>query len=114
LVFVVIPSAAEGSAVPMEKLYYVYMMASRSHNLYIGVTNHLQRRVEQHRAGVVEDFTRRYRIDRLVYFEIFGDVRLAIAREKQIKRWRREKKIALIEEKNPTWLELMPPKTKTG
>jgi len=98
----------------MEKLYYVYMMASRSHNLYTGVTNHLRRRVEQHRAGIMEDFTRRYRIDRLVYFEIFGDVRLAIAREKQIKRWRREKKIALIEERNPTWTELMLRKGKAG
>lgn len=89
----------------MSRLYCVYILASRSRNLYTGVTNDLQSRVLQHRQGLSE-FTARYRVFRLVYFEEFGDIRQAIAREKEIKGWRREKKIRLIESHNPTWTDL--------
>ncbi|MEE9235229.1 MAG: GIY-YIG nuclease family protein [Candidatus Acidoferrales bacterium] len=84
----------------------MYILASRSRNLYTGVTGELKHRVMQHKLGVIEGFTRKYRIHRLVYFEIYSDVRDAIAREKQIKRWRREKKVKLIEGQNPTWDDL--------
>ena len=86
--------------------YYVYILSSRSRNLYTGVTNELARRVWQHRQGKASVFTQRYRIHRLVYFERHGKVVDAIAREKQIKAWRREKKIALIESTNPAWEDL--------
>jgi putative endonuclease len=82
------------------------MLASRSRNLYTGVTENLQRRMTEHREGLVPGFTTRYRIFRLVHFEVFGDIRYAIAREKEIKGWRREKKIWLIQRKNPTWEDL--------
>ncbi len=85
--------------------YYVYILASRSRTLYTGVTNDLLRRMVEHRDGLVPGFTSQYRIFRLVHFEIFGDIRLAIAREKEIKGWRREKKLWLIERDNPTWEE---------
>jgi len=81
-------------------------MASRSLTLYVGVTGHLQRRVEQHKAHSFDGFTAQYNIDRLVYFECYNYVNNAINREKQLKRWRREKKIALIKLKNSTWLDL--------
>ena len=90
----------------LEKRYFVYLLASRSGTLYTGVTNNLTRRVWQHREGLVPGFTIQYRIHRLVYFECFGDVRMAIAREKQIKGWLRAKKVALIEAQNPTWSDL--------
>ena len=86
--------------------YYVYIMTNRSRTLYVGVTGNLQRRVYQHKHKLVPGFTSRYNIDRLVYFERFLDVRLAIAREKQLKRWLRAKKIALIETQNPEWKDL--------
>lgn len=90
----------------MGKTYYVYILASRSRNLYAGVTNDLMYRTRQHREVAVAGFTSRYRIFRLVHYEMFGDIRLAIAREKEIKGWRREKKVWLIERENPTWEEL--------
>jgi putative endonuclease len=86
--------------------YYVYMVASRSHVLYCGMTNNLRRRIEQHREGRIEGFTADYKCTRLVWFECFQYVNNAINREKQIKRWRREKKTALIQKANPTWLDL--------
>src|SRR5271157_4928790 len=89
-----------------EHRYAVYILASRSHNFYVGVTNHLERRIRQHMAHEQEGFTARYNINRLVWYQIFGDIRDAIAREKQLKRWRREKKILLIEARNPTWQDL--------
>ena len=101
--YVVIPSAARDLLLSESKRYYVYILASRSRNLYTGVTNNLRRRVLQHREGLTEGFTKKYRIHRLVYFESFEDVRTAIRREKQIKGWRREKKVALINATNPTW-----------
>jgi putative endonuclease len=90
----------------MSHTYCVYILASRSRNLYTGVTNNLERRMVEHRQGLVPGFTSRYRIFRLVHFERFGDIRDAIAREKEIKAWRREKKIWLIERHNRTWEDL--------
>jgi len=89
-----------------ERTYYVYLLASKSRRLYIGVTNNLERRLFEHREKLVEGFTKRYNIDRLVYFEQTEDVLSAIAREKQLKSWNRSKKIALIEAGNPTWQDL--------
>lgn len=88
------------------KRYYVYILASRSRNLYTGVTNNLERRVFEHKQGSVPGFTRKYRIHRLVYFELFDDIRQAIVREKRIKSWRREKRTALISRNNPAWDDL--------
>jgi putative endonuclease len=86
--------------------YHVYILASASGVLYIGVTGHLERRVGEHRRDEAEGFTKRYGVHRLVYFEAFGDVRDAIAREKQLKGWRREKKVALIRKGNPGFGDL--------
>jgi len=86
--------------------YWVYILASRSKNLYTGVTNNLMRRVLEHKEHLVSGFTVRYRITRLVYFESFSNVRDAIRHEKQTKGWRRSKKVALIEAANPTWQDL--------
>jgi putative endonuclease len=86
--------------------YAVYILAGPSRVLYIGVTNDLERRLAEHQQGRIEGFSKRYRIDRLVYFEQTPDIRSAIAREKQLKGWRREKKIALIQNSNPTWRDL--------
>ncbi len=88
------------------KQYYVYIMANRSRTLYAGVTSDLERRVYEHKHMVKESFTRRYLIDRLVYYEVEGDALGAIAREKQIKGWSRSKKLALIESVNPGWRDL--------
>jgi putative endonuclease len=88
------------------KTYFVYILAGKSATLYVGVTNDLLRRLLEHTRELVPGFTRRYNIRRLVYFEPFGDVRTAIAREKQLKRWTREKKQALIESANPQWKDL--------
>ncbi len=90
----------------MSHTYCVYILASRSRNLYVGVTNNLERRMIEHCQGLVPGFTTRYKIFRLVHFEEFGDIRDAIAREKEIKGWRREKKISLIKRRNPTWADL--------
>jgi putative endonuclease len=87
-------------------IYYVYILSSRSRNLYTGITNNLTRRVLEHRNGTVPGFTKRYRIHRLVYYESYRDVRDAIAREKQIKAWTRAKRVALIEEQNRRWSDL--------
>ena len=89
----------------MTRTYCVYILANRSRGLYTGMGNNLERRIIEHREELVPGFTSRYKIFRLVYFELFGDVRDAIAREKEIKGWRREKKIRLIESQNPTWAD---------
>ncbi len=91
-----------------EHQYYVYIVASRSRTLYVGVTNNLIRRVVQHRKGDHDGFTAKYRIHRLVYFERFQYVRSAIAREKELKGWLRERKITLIAKMNPTWHDFYP------
>ena len=88
------------------KSYYVYIMSSPSRTLYTGVTNDLERRVHEHKSGAVPGFTKRYKIDRLVYFQETNDIGAAIAAEKQIKGLLRPKKIALIEQENPLWLDL--------
>ena len=88
------------------KHYYVYIVASRSRVLYTGVTNDLHRRMHQHKHKLVEGFTKNYNVNRLVYYEVTDDVRAAIRREKQIKAWRRDKRVALIEMQNPTWADL--------
>jgi putative endonuclease len=87
-------------------VYHVYILSSASGVLYTGVTNHLERRVTEHKRELCAGFTERYKVTRLVYFEGFGDVRDAISREKQIKRWRREKKLALIRGTNPKFRDL--------
>ena len=86
--------------------YYVYIMASPTGTLYTGVTNDLMRRVYEHQNKLVPGFTSRYGVTRLVYYEVSGDIRAAIAREKEIKGWRRGKKVALVEATNPTWHDL--------
>jgi putative endonuclease len=86
--------------------YSVYILASRSRVLYTGVTGDLRGRMKSHVEGTTPGFTTKYRVNRLVYFEITRDIRAAIAREKQIKGWVRRKKIALIELANPTWADL--------
>jgi len=91
---------------PGSKTYYVYIMSNQSRTLYLGITNNIRRRVWEHKTGLVEGFTHRYKIDTLVYVELFGDAFSAIEREKQIKRWRRAKKLGLIVERNPDWHDL--------
>jgi putative endonuclease len=86
------------------RAYYIYIMASKSRVIYTGVTGFLMARVLRHRAGKGAAFTRRYRVDRLVYFQSFRNIGDAIGRETEIKKWRREN--ALIQERNPTWEDL--------
>jgi putative endonuclease len=86
--------------------YFVYILASRTKRLYIGVTNNLGARVRQHKRREVEGFTSRYNIDRLVYYEETGDVWAALNREKQLKGWMRARKLDLVYEMNPEWLDL--------
>ena len=88
------------------KQYYVYIMANDSGTLYIGVTNDLQRRVYEHKKKLVEGFTEKYNITKLVHYEQTNDVMAAIEREKQLKGWIRKKKVALIESENPYWEDL--------
>jgi putative endonuclease len=86
--------------------YCVYILTNKSGTLYVGVTNDLERRMFEHKNSLNEGFTKKYKINRLMYYESFNDIHEAIYREKQIKGWRRDKKIALIEEDNPTWQDL--------
>ena len=90
----------------MTRQYYVYIMTNRSRTLYVGVTNDLERRVHEHKSGLVEAFTKRYKINRLVYFAETSNIEGAITREKEIKKWRRSKKIDLVEAANPVWKDL--------
>ena len=91
-----------------EHSYWVYILSSRSHTLYIGVTNNLRIRIAQHRQQTPGTHTAKYKITRLVHFERFQYIHNAIVREKELKHWTRAQKIALIESTNPTWEELMP------
>jgi putative endonuclease len=86
--------------------YYVYILTSRSGTLYIGMTNNIERRLREHKSGEFDGFASKYHCNRLAYLEGFDDVRNAIDREKQLKGWRREKKIALIEACNRRWQDL--------
>jgi putative endonuclease len=88
-------------------MYYVYLTASGKHGtLYLGVTNNLVRRIHEHKSKVVPGFTSRYGVTRLVWYEVYDDPTNAITREKDIKKWRRDWKIRLIEEDNPDWSDL--------
>jgi putative endonuclease len=89
-----------------EHVYYTYIVASRTHVLYIGVTSDIEVRLRQHKNGVFEGFSKKYHCDRLVWFERYGFIQTAISREKQLKRWSRVKKIWLIERENPAWVDL--------
>ncbi|MEO0022230.1 MAG: GIY-YIG nuclease family protein [candidate division WOR-3 bacterium] len=92
----------------MSRQFYVYLMASRTGTLYLGVTADLRRRVYEHKHKLIPGFTARYNINRLVWYEVYEDPVNAITREKQNKRWRREKKEALIRQMNPGWRDLSP------
>ncbi len=99
-------SGPRGDSRAYSKQYYLYIMASKSRTLYIGVTNNLERRVHEHKQKLIEGFTKKYNVTQLVYFENTTDVREAIAREKQIKGWLRAKKVELIESVNLRWQDL--------
>ncbi len=91
----------------MNKRYYVYILASRKNGtLYIGVTANLVQRIYQHKQGSVDGFTRKYKVIDLVHYEYTGNIREAILREKQLKKWNRQWKINLIEKNNPFWKDL--------
>ena len=89
------------------KDYYVYILTNEYNNvMYIGVTNNLVRRVYEHKTGIIEGFTKKYRVHKLVYYETSHDVKAALQREKQLKGWTRERKNALVESVNPEWKEI--------
>jgi len=88
--------------------YFVYLLSSLSGTLYVGLTDNLWKRVQEHKAGLFDGFTKKYNVSRLMYFETFNDSYLAADREQQIKKWRREKKIALFAKSNPQWRDLVP------
>jgi len=91
----------------MSQNYYVYILASkRNGTLYIGVTQDLLKRVDLHKKELLDGFTKKYNVKRLVYYEVYQDIKDAILREKRLKKWKREWKIKLIEEKNPNWEDL--------
>ena len=88
-------------------LYYVYILTNKNDRvMYIGVTNNLERRLYEHKQELVEGFTKKYHVHKLVYFEQTSDIRSAIQREKELKGWLRAKKNALVETMNPTWRDL--------
>lgn len=89
-----------------QRCWYVYILASLSGTLYVGQTDNLRKRVAEHKHGLIEGFTKKYSVNRLMYFETFSDPRMADMREKQIKKYRREKKIALFTPTNPGWKDL--------
>ncbi|MBI2459133.1 MAG: GIY-YIG nuclease family protein [Parcubacteria group bacterium] len=90
-----------------ERYYYVYLLASkRNGTLYIGVTSNLADRIDKHKQGIYDGFTKKYKVDKLVYCEVYNDVRDAINREKQLKNWQRKWKIELVEKENSTWRDL--------
>ena len=89
------------------KTYYVYILANkRNETLYIGITNDLAKRISEHKSGMMEGFTKKYSIDKLVYYESTTDVNEAITREKRLKKWKRQWKIDLIENSNQDWQDL--------
>jgi putative endonuclease len=91
----------------MDKQYFVYLLASKPYGtLYTGITSNLIQRVYQHKEGLVDGFTKKYNVHRLVFYEVHSDVNEAILREKRIKKWNRQWKINLIEQHNPQWLNL--------
>jgi putative endonuclease len=101
------PEAKRGIAImPRPLHFYVYILSSLSGTLYVGLTDNLKKRIEEHRLGLVDSFTKKYKVNRLMYYEIFRDADGAAAREKQIKKFRREKKIGLFAQSNPHWEDL--------
>ena len=86
--------------------YYVYIMTNATRTLYIGVTNDLLRRVYEHKGKLTDGFAKKYNVTWLAYYEVTSDVSAAIAREKQLKKWSRGKKVALVESLNPQWKDL--------
>ena len=90
------------------KLTFVYIMASQTRTLYVGVTSDLRKRYYQHHHEITEGFTARYQVKKLVYFEVGSSPMGAITREKQLKGWRRDRKVALVESTNPEWNDLGP------
>jgi len=90
----------------VKKQWYVYILTNNSSTLYVGVTNDLERRVYEHKQKLMPGFTGRYNISQLVHYEVYDSPIHAIEREKQLKNWRREKKVALIRAANPRWLDL--------
>jgi putative endonuclease len=93
----------------MQRSYYVYILASDSRELYVGITSDLYKRVAQHRSAIdPQSYTTKHRIRRLVYCESTQDVLAAIRREKQIKSWTRRRRLELIEQRNPDWVDLAP------
>ena len=88
-------------------MYYIYILSNKSNSvIYIGVTNDIRRRLYEHKNGIVEGFTKKYNVNKLVYYEVFNEINDAILREKQLKHWKREKKNCIIEKENPTWNDL--------
>ena len=102
---VIMRSKATKNPKPLRE-YYVYILTNETHRLYVGVTGDLQRRMYQHKHKLTPGFASRYNLRWLVYYETTTDVRSAIAREKQIKGWKRYRKVALIESENPKWVDL--------
>ena len=97
----------QGSCAIMHKAYYVYILTtSKNTVLYIGVTSDLNRRIYEHKNGLVAGFTKKYNVHKLVYVESFADIEFALQREKALKKWKRDWKVELIEKTNPEWLEL--------
>ena len=87
--------------------YFIYIVTNWTNKvMYVGVTNNLERRIAEHKAGQVKGFTQKYKTNKLVYYEHYNDIELAILREKEIKKWRREKKDKLVETLNPKWNDL--------
>ncbi len=89
-----------------DKTFYLYIMASKTGTLYVGMTNNIKRRVYEYKYHLIPGFTDKYRVERLLYVETINDPVSAIKREKQIKAWRREKKVSLIDSINPQWNDL--------
>ena len=88
--------------------YYIYILSNKNNNVvYVGLTNDLIRRIYEHKNKLVEGFTKKYNVDKLVYYEYTNSIEAAIRREKEIKKWRREKKNKLIESMNPEWKDLI-------
>ena len=88
--------------------FYVYILTSYNGKaMYIGFTNNLERRIAEHKSGLIEGFTKRYRVHKLVYYEYYEDARTAIAREKELKGWTRARKNELVQTKNPDWHEIV-------
>jgi len=88
-------------------MYYVYLLTNWNNRvMYVGVTNNLERRLYQHKNKMIKGFTKKYNVNKLVYFEETSDIESAITREKEIKKWRREKKDKLVNEMNPSWIDL--------